>query len=90
MELCAERTKKGVVPEKASLFVISTEGRNLALGTGSGRNLLECRQIRFLAPLEMTGVGLEMTRDLGRVTIGCHSGLSGIFHCFRRIPDKPE
>ena len=36
------------------LFVISTEGRNLALGTGSGRKRIQCRQLRFLAPLEMT------------------------------------
>ncbi len=43
-----------------SLFVISTEGRNLVLGTGSGRNRLNLRQLRFLgflATLEMTGEG---------------------------------
>src|SRR5208283_5825008 len=39
------------------LSVISTEGRNLVLGTGSGRNLFHCRQLRFLGTLEMTGEG---------------------------------
>ena len=40
-----------------ALLVISTEGGNLPLRTGSGRNSLYCRQLIFLATLEMTGEG---------------------------------